>query len=210
MNAIFAKLKALWEHLITKEKALWKSATVYVGAVITAMPQILDYADANFPAISSHLPTALHDPVMHAIGVAVLVARGRSLIKIPPIPPAATALLLGIMMLAFAAAPVYAANPPPQAVLTWGTVTTHTDGTPTTGVITYSIYQGAKGAEAATPVLTGLTATTTTITAGLLPGTTVCWYGTATEAGGLESAPSNEACKTFPTPPAVPATLTVK
>lgn len=97
----------------------------------------------------------------------------------------------------------------PQAVLTWTAPTTNTDGTPITGTLTYNVYQGAKGAEGATPVQSGLSALTVTITAGLVDGSTTCWQVTAVE-GGQESVKSNEACKTFPPATPIAPTLTVQ
>lgn len=94
------------------------------------------------------------------------------------------------------------------ATITWGPPTGNTDGTALAGTITYNIYQGAKGAEVKTA--SGVSGTSFTVSTGLADGTTVCWYVTAVE-GGQESAPSAEACKTFP--PAVPlppSSVTVK
>lgn len=99
----------------------------------------------------------------------------------------------------------------PSAVLTWNAVTLNTDSTPVVAPVTYNIYQGPKGAEAATPVATGVTATTWTATTGLSPGTTVCWEATAVSGAGIESAKSNEACKTFaPAVPNPPTALAVQ
>ncbi len=98
-----------------------------------------------------------------------------------------------------------------SAVLTWTAVTTNVDGTAVVAPVTYNVYQGAKGAEAATPVATGITATTWTATTGLSPGATVCFEVTAVSGAGIESAKSNEACKTFaPEVPSAPAGLTVQ
>lgn len=96
----------------------------------------------------------------------------------------------------------------PSATLTWVPPTTNTDGTPITGALTFNVYQGPTGAESTTPVQTGLSGTSATITAGLADGTTVCFKVTAVE-GGQESAKSNEACKTFPAATPNSPTLTV-
>lgn len=80
-------MKALWAHLITHEKALWKSATVWLSALIVSLPDILNYAQANYPSIAAYLPHALQDPVMRYIGVAVFLARLRTLVKLPPPAP---------------------------------------------------------------------------------------------------------------------------
>ena len=95
---------------------------------------------------------------------------------------------------------------PPSATLTWTAPTAYTDGTAIASgvVITYNLYQGPSGQEAATAVSTGITGLTTTITTGLVAGTTTCWQVTA-NANGQESAKTNEVCKTFapevPNPP---------
>lgn len=93
----------------------------------------------------------------------------------------------------------------------WSAPTAFTDGTPipSTDTITYNLYLGsAPGAEAATPAQTGITALTATST-GFSAGQEVCGNLTAV-VNGLESAHSNEACKTFPAVPNPPTGLTVK
>lgn len=102
----------------------------------------------------------------------------------------------------------------PSVTLTWVAPTMNTDGTPVSSAqqpITYSIYQGPSGQEATTPVQTGVTALTATITSGLTPGSTVCWQLTATDALGQTSAKTNEACVTLaPSVPNPPGNVTVK
>lgn len=92
--------------------------------------------------------------------------------------------------------------------LSWTAPTTNTSGTPIVGALTYNLYQGSSTPPAActlgvTPVQTGITAASITVT-GLLDDTTYCWAVTALDAseGGVESAKSNTATKTFP--PATP------
>ena len=98
----------------------------------------------------------------------------------------------------------------PTAVLSWTAPTLRTDGTPITGSLNYNIYQGPSGAEVKVPALT-TAATTETVSLPNASGTTVCFVATAVETGGLESAPTNEVCKTFPAAaPLSPATLTIK
>lgn len=83
------------------------------------------------------------------------------------------------------------------AVITFPRPTTYVDGSallPAT-VVTYNVYQGTKG-NLAKPKVGTITTTSTTISTGLVPGET-CWQITAI-ANGIESALSNEACKTFP------------
>lgn len=90
------------------------------------------------------------------------------------------------------------------ATITFSKPTKYTDGTDIVAstVVTYNVYQGAKGSTSKSKVAT-IAATATTINSGLLPGET-CWQVTAV-ANGVESAVSNEGCKTF----AFPATETV-
>jgi hypothetical protein len=84
---------------------------------------------------------------------------------------------------------------PPTAVLTWTVPTTNTDGTPITGTITYTVYQGTS-ASSLTQVATGITATTDTISTGLVDGTTYYW-AVSVQVGGVSSAQSNVVSKTM-------------
>jgi hypothetical protein len=81
------RLKALWARLITREKTLFKSATIYLAAVIASAPDLLSFAQASFPSIAGYLPSALHDPVMRLIGLAIFLCRLRSMVKLPPQAP---------------------------------------------------------------------------------------------------------------------------
>jgi len=77
-----------------------------------------------------------------------------------------------------------------QASLSWSAPTTYSDGSPLTGTLTYTVYQGPQGG---TKAKVSSTATTTyTVSSGLTQGTTVCWQVSAT-LNGQESALSNEA-----------------
>jgi uncharacterized repeat protein (TIGR03803 family) len=81
-----------------------------------------------------------------------------------------------------------------QAALSWSA---------STGAASYSVYQAdAAGAEGATPVLSGLTATQATVS-GLNNGSTYYFTVEAVDAAGNSSAPSNEAAAT----PQAPALL---
>lgn len=73
----------LYRHLLVEEKALWKSSTIWLSMLLTSMPDILTYVQANFPSIQDYLPHALQDPVMRVVGVAVFLCRMKSLIKLP-------------------------------------------------------------------------------------------------------------------------------
>jgi hypothetical protein len=98
------------------------------------------------------------------------------------------------------------------SVLNWNAVTTDTSGNPLANSVTYNVlasYTGATGTYS--QIATSLTTTTyTDSSASLVPGSTACYEVTAT-AGGVTSAASNSACKTFPFPtPSAPSGLTVK
>jgi hypothetical protein len=94
------------------------------------------------------------------------------------------------------------------AVITFTRPAVYTDGTAVAAstVLSYKVYQGAKGSTSK-PVVATITATATTINSGLQPGET-CWQ-ISTVANGIESALSNEACKTFPFPATEAVTITV-
>jgi Fibronectin type III domain len=114
-------------------------------------------------------------------------------------------LLFHALLLATSSA--FAAN---TATLSWTAPSAHLDGTPITGALTYSIYQGVGVGSTKTKASTATT-TTSTISTGLNSGTTYCWQVTAQEGTGAESAMSNEACKTFPaSPPQAPTGLTAQ
>lgn len=76
-------LKAYWEHLVTREKALFKSATLYVGALIAALPEIATWLQQNFQEVAQYIPQAWHDRSISIIGLVVLLARLRSMVKLP-------------------------------------------------------------------------------------------------------------------------------
>lgn len=85
--------------------------------------------------------------------------------------------------------------------------TQYVDGTTVsaTTALSYRVLQGPKGgAKTAVGTITG---TSTTINTGLQPGET-CWQ-IVVIANGVDSAPSNEACKTFAFPAAEAVTITV-
>lgn len=72
-----------WQWLITHEQALFKSATLYVGGIITALPDIANYLQANWSDVAHYIPAAWHDRSISLIGSIVLVARLRTLVKVP-------------------------------------------------------------------------------------------------------------------------------
>ena len=119
--------------------------------------------------------------------------------------------LLGWLSVASAAPPVCtigAKGATPTATLSWTPPTTNTDGTPVKGPLTFNIYQSTtSGGEGTTPAVKGLIGSSASVTTGLQPGTTYYWTATAVDANGVESAQTNEVCKTFPA--SVPNTFTI-
>ena len=120
-------------------------------------------------------------------------------------------IITSIVFLAFAAAlcaSLAYAQQPRTATITFTRPTTYTDGSALgSGVtVTYNVYAGAKGSTSKTRIAT-ITSTATTINTGLQPGET-CFEVTAI-ANGVESAKSNEACKTFAFPAPETVTITV-
>lgn len=98
----------------------------------------------------------------------------------------------------------------PTATLSWGAVTTYTDGTtiPASCPVTYNVYQGLT-ATTLTKVASGVTALTDSISTGLADGVTYYWAITAVSCA-VEGAQSNVGSKVFaPGTPGV-VTLTVK
>lgn len=88
--------------------------------------------------------------------------------------------ILPLSILLLAASPVLAAEPD---IISFIPPTTFTDGSPIPPgtVITYNIYQGIQG-QPKTKITT-ITTTGTTVTTGLLPGTTYCFAATAIISG---------------------------
>lgn len=115
--------------------------------------------------------------------------------------------LIGLALFATAAA----AQTAPTATLSWGAVTTFTDGTtiPSTSPVTYNVYQSCTSATTLVKVATGVTALTSTISTGLSDGMTCFWAVTAV-AGGVEGAQSNVGSKAFAAGTPGVVTLTVK
>ena len=120
--------------------------------------------------------------------------------------------LAALALVSLASCSVNAQTSNNSAAWSWTAPTTFADGTaiPSTDAITYNLYVGTagKGSEAATPVQTGITATTVT-TSGYAPGAVVCGELTAV-VNSIESGRSNEACKTFPDVPSPPTNNAVK
>jgi len=80
-------MKALFQHLITRQKALFKSLTVWFAAILAAAPDLLSAAQSNFPSISPYLPHLLQDQGMKWIALAIFVCRLKSLVKLPKAAP---------------------------------------------------------------------------------------------------------------------------
>jgi hypothetical protein len=111
--------------------------------------------------------------------------------------------LLSVSMLSTAHA-----QEPRTATITFTAPTKYVDGTPiaTGTAISYRIYQRPHGA--AKTMVAQISETTATIDTGLPPGK-ICWEVTAV-ANGVESARSNEACKSFAWPAPETVTITVR
>jgi len=104
------------------------------------------------------------------------------------------------------------ATPELTASLNWSAPTTYTTGTaiPAGTAITYSVYEGSSATTlGATPVQSGVTATSVSLSSGFVAGQTYCFAVSAT-ANGLSGAQSNVACKTMGGTPSAPTGLTVQ
>lgn len=75
-------IQALWSKLITREKALFKSATLYFAAGLAAAPDILATAQAQWPSVTPYLPHVLQDNGLKWIALGIFICRIRSMIKI--------------------------------------------------------------------------------------------------------------------------------
>lgn len=211
------KLKVYWQHLVTKEKALWKSATMWVAGTIAALPDIADYAQAHFPDIAPLIPPAFHDRAMHWIAAAVAVARLKSLVKLPKVPPAAV-VLVALMLLPLAGhaaidpnCPI--AKAPVVVTLNW-TAPANQASTPPSPLaanqlpLSFNVFMSTvKGGEAAPALLSALSGTTTTLSNALQANTSYYFTMTAVDALGQQSAMTNEVCVS--TPPFPPSTFTI-
>jgi hypothetical protein len=95
-----------------------------------------------------------------------------------------------------------------SAVITFTAPTKYSDGTSIAAgtVLTYNLFQGARG-DANKPKVATFSGTSTSVNSGLQPGET-CWQ-VSVVANGVESALSNEACKSFAFPATEAVTITV-
>lgn len=120
----------------------------------------------------------------------------------------ALALLLALSLPAYSQTACASGAPgaAPSAALVFTLPTLNTDGTPVVGPLTVNVYQSTvSGAE--TKVSSGLKGSPIVVSTGLTPRTTYYFKISVTDAGGNESALSNEACKSFPA--SVPGTVTI-
>lgn len=121
-------------------------------------------------------------------------------------------LMLLIAAMLFCTVAVAQSTSADTATWSWTAPTTFVSGTaiPSTDAITYNLYIGTSGAnsEGTTPAQARMSALTV-VTSGYTPGQVVCGQITAV-VNGMESAHSNEACKTFPLVPSAPTTLKVQ
>ncbi len=102
------------------------------------------------------------------------------------------ALVVGLVTPSFAVGPVVGAN----CRASWSAVTTHTDGSPIAGAVTYNLYVVTGTASslprATAPVMTGLTVTEARPCGGLPQGQYTGWVTAVTTLSGVtaESLPS--------------------
>jgi hypothetical protein len=94
------------------------------------------------------------------------------------------------------------------ATISFARPTAYVDGTSlgSSVAVSYRVYQGVKGSTSKSLVGT-VTSTSTSVTSGIPPGET-CWQ-VGVVANGVESALSNEACKTFAFPSPETVIITV-
>lgn len=99
------------------------------------------------------------------------------------------------------------------ATFSWNAPATFVGGAaiPSTDAITYNLYVGSsgKGSEPTTATVTGVSSLTWVDPSTFAPGSIVCGFVRA-QVNGVESANSNEACKTFPAVPNPPTNLTAQ
>lgn len=85
MNAFLASkwawLKAAWRHLVTEEKALFKSATMYLALLLAAAPQILQNAQDSWPTLAPYLPGILQSKGLGWIAVSIFICRIESMLR---------------------------------------------------------------------------------------------------------------------------------
>ena len=114
-------------------------------------------------------------------------------------------LVIGALAMLFVTYKAVAQSQPNTATITFSPSTTYTDGTPypSNAVVSYSLWQGLKGAPR---VKVGAFTSGGSVTTGLLTGNEYCWdVTTVVSIGGVatESAHSLAACKKFDGVPTV-------
>lgn len=75
-----AYLIAAYKKLLTEEKALFKSATMWLAGVLATAPDTLAYAQQQFPSLQPYLPHVLQAQGMKWIALAIFVCRIRSML----------------------------------------------------------------------------------------------------------------------------------
>lgn len=94
----------------------------------------------------------------------------------------------------------------PTASLTFVPPTLNTDSTTIATPLTYNLYQSTtSGAEV--KVASALKGSPVAVSTGLTPKSTVYWKISVVDVNGVESALSNEVCKSFPA--SIPGTVTI-
>lgn len=64
-------------------KRALNSATVWVGSLITALPDIVIYVREQWAEVAAYIPQAWQSGSLRVLGIAVLIARARSLFRRP-------------------------------------------------------------------------------------------------------------------------------
>lgn len=77
-------MKRLLQYLLVKEKALWKSATMWLAALLLGAPEALNYARDHWIDIAPNLPPVLQAKGLGWVSLAIFLCRMKSLVKIPP------------------------------------------------------------------------------------------------------------------------------
>jgi hypothetical protein len=72
-----------WEWLVTQERRVFRSATMYVAMAIGVLPDIAGFLQANWHEASQYIPAAYHSQSLKLIGAIVFLARLRSLVRVP-------------------------------------------------------------------------------------------------------------------------------
>jgi hypothetical protein len=197
--------------LIDHGKRFAKSATVWVGAFITALPEIVMYLQTNAAEVAKYIPASWGSKWTSLLGIAVLVARARSLVKLPP---AAGPVLLVCLLVPLLHGCGSAEAQQQTDTVSWTLPTARENG---------AALPASEIAKTTVKVRASATSSTNLSTVDVAaPGTsvviprsgsgfgTVCYVATVTDTGGRESAETAAACKTLVARPGAPTGLAVQ